>query len=212
MLWLPGVYRPQGDTFLLAGQLDAFGLRPGCRVLDLCTGTGVLAVMAACAGAGRVTAVDIQGSAVLVARLNAWFSRVPVRVLRGDLFAPVTGQTFDLIMANPPYVPGPDSARGAALAWQAGSHGRTVIDRICARAPLMLAPGGTLLMVQSVLSGEVATLEALRAAGLKASVVARQTQEFGPVLRARARYLEARGLIRPGQRYEELVVIRADQP
>jgi release factor glutamine methyltransferase len=211
MMRLPGVYRPQGDTLLLAEQLRGVGLWPGCRVLDLCTGTGVLAMTAARGGAGPVTAVDVGGRAVLSARLNAWLRRAPVRVLRGDLFAPVAGEVFDVVVANPPYVPGPDAARGRALAWNAGWDGRSVIDRICARAPLMLAGGGTLLMVQSALSGVESTLGSLRAAGLKASVVARRIQPFGPVLRSRAALLEGRGLTRPGQRHEELVVVRADQ-
>jgi release factor glutamine methyltransferase len=211
MMRFPGVYRPQGDTLLLAEQLRGVGLRPGHRVLDLCAGTGVLAVTAARAGAGPVTAVDIEGRAVLAARLNAWLRRVPVRVLRGDLFSPVAGEVFDVIVTNPPYVPGPAPAPGRARAWDAGPGGRAVIDRICASTPVMLAAGGTLLMVQSALSGVTATVGSLRAAGLKASVVARRTQPFGPVLRSRAALLERRGLVPGGQRHEELVVIRADQ-
>lgn len=86
-----------------------------------------------------------------------------------------------------------------------------MIDRICMRVPATLAADGTLLMVQSALCGVETTLSSLRAAGLKASVVARRSQPFGPVLRARTAFPEERGLIRPGQRHEELVVIRADR-
>lgn len=206
-----GVYRPQSDTFLLARELCCGGIQ-GSRVLDLCTGTGALAIIAAYAGAEAVTAVDVEGRAVLTAWMNARLRRVPVRVLRGDLFEPIADELFDVIVANPPYVPSADGPRGVrGRAWDAGRQGRAVIDRICARAPGTLAVGGTLLMVQSVLCGVETTLNALRGAGLKASVVARRRQPFGPVLRSRAAFLEEEGLIRPGQRHEELVVIRADQ-
>jgi release factor glutamine methyltransferase len=57
-----------------------------------------------------------------------------------------------------------------------------------------------------------ATVRRLRDTGLKASVVARRRVPFGPVLRARAGFLERSGLIEPGQRHEELVVIRGDRP
>jgi release factor glutamine methyltransferase len=90
--------------------------------------------------------------------------------------------------------------------------GRAVVDRICASAPSMLGSGGTLLMVHSALCGVATTLDSLRAAGLKASVIARRQEPFGPVMLGRAGRLEARGVIRPGQRHEELVVVRADRP
>lgn len=214
-MWLfrpRGVYPPQGDTFLLADELYGTRLRPGSRVLDLCTGTGVLAVTAARVGAGSVTAVDVASRAVLAARINAWLRRTPVRVLRGDLFEPVAGEVFDLVVANPPYVPSTGVPRRARCrAWDAGGRGRLMVDRICARVPWTLAAGGTLLMVQSSLCGVEPTLAALRAAGLRTAVVARRRQPFGPVLRSRAAFLEKQGLIRPGERDEELVVIRADR-
>ncbi|GAA2595829.1 HemK2/MTQ2 family protein methyltransferase [Actinomadura fulvescens] len=210
----PGVYRPQGDTDLLSAALRRTPVAAGARVLDIGTGTGAVSVAAARRGDCRVTAVDVSARAVLAARLNTMVRGLRVRVMRGDLFAPVRGQAFDLILANPPYVPGHapmPSLHSRARAWNAGLDGRRVLDRICAQAPAHLAPGGTLLIVHSALSGEAATLEALRAAGLTAWVTARSTEPFGPVLRARAGVLERRGLIRPGQRYEELVVIRADR-
>jgi release factor glutamine methyltransferase len=68
-----------------------------------------------------------------------------------------------------------------------------------------------LLLVQSALCGVQSTIDHLRSEGLKAAVVARRQEVFGPVMRARAGELEGCGLIRPGQRYEDLVVIRADR-
>jgi release factor glutamine methyltransferase len=98
LLRLPGVYRPQADTWLLAETLRH--ARVGARVLDVCTGTGVLALAAARSGAGEVVAVDDCARAVLAARVNAWLWRVPVRVLRNDLFEGLSGEAFDVIVAK----------------------------------------------------------------------------------------------------------------
>ncbi|SEF62328.1 release factor glutamine methyltransferase [Thermomonospora echinospora] len=214
MLRLPGVYRPQGDTDLLTKALREAAVRPGSRVLDMCTGTGAVAVAAALGGAREVTAVDVSARAVLAARCNARLRGLPIRVLRGDLAAPVAGEEFDVITANPPYVPrhsGEPAQHSRARAWDAGPHGRIWLDRLCETAPSLLAPGGMLLIVHSGLCGVRATLDALRGQGLKAAVIARRHEPFGPVMNGRAAELEAAGLIRPGQRYEELVVIRADR-
>jgi release factor glutamine methyltransferase len=207
----PGVYSPQGDTSLLNETVGRASVVSGARVLDVCTGTGAVAMAAALGGAGQVTAIDISCRAVLAARANALVRGVRMRVLRGDLFAPIAGEVFDVIVANPPYVIGGAEPRGRARAWDAGPRGRLVLDRICSEAPRHLAPGGTLLIVHSALSGVGASLTALRRAGLRAFVAARRAEPFGPVMRSRAALLERRKIIRPGERSEELVVIRADR-
>lgn len=212
-LWLfrpPGVYRPQGDTWLLAETLRIATVPAGVRVLDVGTGTGVLALVAARCGARQVIAVDICGRAVLAARINAWLRRLPVRVVRSDLLDAVSDEAFDLIVANPPYVHADEPpGKRAARCWNAGPGGRLVLDGLCASAPALLAPGGTLLLVQSSLCGIPRTVEHLRREGLTVAVVARRQEMFGRVMRARATQLEERGLIAPDQRYEDLVVIRA---
>ncbi|GGP82190.1 HemK2/MTQ2 family protein methyltransferase [Saccharothrix coeruleofusca] len=214
-MWLlrpPGVYPPQDDTRLLAEAMAYAGIRPGAHVLDVCTGTGALAVAAARAGAGEVTAVDRCRRAVFAAWANGRAHRVRVRARHGDFGDLVGERRFDVVTANPPYVPSQDVPdRGPARAWDAGERGRAVLDRLCAVMPLLLAERGIGLIVHSGLCGEEATLHQLRGGGLKASVVARRTVPFGPVMRGRARWLEDRGLIAPGQRHEELVVIRADR-
>ena len=217
-MWLirpPGVYRPQADTWLLARALREAAVPSGARVLDVGTGTGALSVAAARAGAATVTAVDLSRRAVWAARLNTGVRRLPVRVRHGDALDVAAGDLFDLVLANPPYVPAAADAlpvRGAARAWDAGRDGRALLNRVCAVAPVLLAPGGTLLVVHSALCGVDATLQQLRGAGLKAAVVRRQVVPFGPVLSGRAELLRSRGLIGPGQRYEEVVVVRADRP
>ncbi len=206
----PGVFAPISDTRLLAARLRAHLPGPQTRVLDLCSGSGYLAVVAALAGAGEVTAVDLSRRAVLSARLNARLNGVRVRALRGDLLAPVRGERFDLIVSNPPYVPAANDAlpgRGAR-AWDAGRDGRALLDRVLAEAPGALTPGGSLLVVHSSVCGEDPTLDRLRDAGLGAEVIERVAGPLGPLMRARADLLVARGLL-PGDVGEEEVLVIA---
>lgn len=213
-LRLPGVYRPQADTWLLGEVLGEAPFPPGARVLDLCTGCGVLAAAAARAGAGEVAAVDASRRAVLSATLNTRMRRLPVRTCRGDALELFRWSGFDAIVANPPYMPRAEHGSGAELAgmcWDAGPDGRHFLDALGARAPELLNERGTLLVVQSELSDADETLRQMTRAGLKASIVARTIEPFGPIARARAGYLERIGVIEPGRRYEELVVIRADR-
>lgn len=215
MLRIPGVYRPRRDTSVLCRVLAETGVPADARALDVCTGTGQVAIAAARSGAAQVTAVDISRRAVFTASVNGYVRRLGLRVRRGDLFAPVAGELFDLITANPPYVPraqGDPRRHGRGRAWDAGPDGRATLDRICVEAPSLLAPGGVLLMVHSGLCGVARTLEALRSAGLRAAVVFRTREPFGPIMRGRAADLRDLGLIAPGQRHEELVVIRAERP
>jgi release factor glutamine methyltransferase len=85
-----------------------------------------------------------------------------------------------------------------------------VLDPFCRAAPDRLNDKGFLLLVQSQVSDVDRSVAALRAGGLSVAVVARRRVPFGPVMWARSGYLEAAGLVRRGQRHEDLVVIRAD--
>ncbi|MEW1599626.1 HemK2/MTQ2 family protein methyltransferase [Streptomyces sp. NPDC093808] len=208
------MYAPQEDTELLSAALADEPVAPGAAVLDVGTGSGALALAAARRGA-RVTAVDVSRRAVCAARLNALRAGLSVQVLRGNLFEPVRGRSFDLVLANPPYVPAPRAhrpPRGAARAWDAGGDGRLVLDRICHEAPGLLRPGGVLLLVQSALSDPGLTVDCLRSAGMKSAVTQRQRIAFGPVLRTRVEWLRERGLLSPDENEEELVVVRAELP
>lgn len=197
---------------MLARAVGQEGLGGEDRVLDLCTGSGVVAVAAALAGAGDVTAVDVSRRAVVTAALNARRNGVRVKAVRGDLFSAAGGRRFDVITANPPYLPSASPSlprRGRERAWEAGPAGRAVLDRICREAPAHLRPGGRLLLVHSSVCGIDETLRALGAGGLEADVIERRTGPLGPLLRERAPMLEQRGLLEPGTREEEVVIVRA---
>ncbi|GAB3473805.1 HemK2/MTQ2 family protein methyltransferase [Nocardiopsis coralliicola] len=211
----PGVYPAQEDTALLRGVLRQLGRRgslSGRSVLDVGSGTGALGIEASRAGAARLTSVDLSRRSVLASWLNSRLYGVRATVLRGDLFAPVAPHRFDLVLANPPYLPAhsllPPRYR-IARCWDAGPDGRLLLDRLCAEVPSVLTTGGTLLLVQSALADEQATVNRLKAAGLAPEVRARALVPFGPVLQARARALRARGLLAADQLREELVVIEA---
>ena len=128
---------------------------PVRRVLDLCTGSGCLAILAARAfPRALVDASDISAAALAVARINLRRHRLErrVRLVRSDLFAGLAGASYDVILSNPPYV------RAAAmralpaeyryepgLALAAGKDGLDLVARILAEAPARLARNGLLV-------------------------------------------------------------------
>lgn len=208
---LPGVFRPHPDSWALARAVREHGRPHGARVLDLCTGSGLVAITAALRGAREVVAVDVCRRAVAAAAMNARLNGVRVAARRGDLFAPVDGRRFDLVVSNPPYVPCEDPelpTRGPQRAWDGGLDGRLLLDRICAGVADHLAPGGTVLLAHSSLNGVEATVERLADAGLEADVVTRRREPFGPVFASRAAWLEERGVLEAGVREEDVVVVR----
>jgi release factor glutamine methyltransferase len=209
----PGVLRPPSDAFMLAQELRREPLEEGLSVLDLCAGSGILAIVAAQCGARQVTAVDVSRRAVLATRLNARLNGVSVRALRGDLFSAVPGQRFDVIVSNPPYLPsasGELPRRGAKRAWEAGPDGRLFLDRICAGAHEHLLPAGVLLLVHSSLCDEQQTIEMLSRRGFEAQIAAHRSGPLGPRMQARAPMLRARGLLSDGE-VEDMVVVRASR-
>jgi release factor glutamine methyltransferase len=209
---VPGVFKPRSDSWLLAGRLRAV-VRPSDEVLDPFAGTGLLAIAAAQRGA-RATAIDISRRAVACARLNARSNGVRIRALRGDMFKPVAGRQFDVIAANPPYVPSVNrrTPRGAARAWEGGPDGRRLLDRLCGEAPAHLRPGGTLLIVHSSVCAPELTAAMLAEAGMEVEVVDQRRGPLGPLLSARVRELEAGGKLARGSREEDVLVFRATKP
>lgn len=185
----PGVFRPISDSWLLADALVAQGLDASTSVLDLCTGSGAIAIRAARAGAGRVVAADLSRRAVATAQVNALINGVGrrVRARRTSLYDALGGASFDFVVSNPPYVPGrdPEAARGVSRAWHAGADGRALLDPLIAGAPAHLKPGGMLLVVHSEVNGIPETEAAMRAAGLEPETLAEHRGPAGPLMRRR---------------------------
>ena len=211
LIAIPGVFRPRSDSRLLARTLPGL-LEPGRTVLDPFAGSGLLAVTAALAGA-EATAIDVSRRAVVCSWLNARINGARIRVRRGDMFSPVRGERFDVIVANPPYLPATSDVRprGAARAWEGGADGRRRLDRLCRSAGDHLTAGGRLLIVHSSVCDPGATTRELDAGGMHAEVIARERGPLGPLLRERAPALERRGLLAPGQREEEIFVFSAER-
>ena len=144
---------------ILAGDLfgDDSVIDPGgvARVLDLCTGSGCLAILAALRfPAASVDAVDVSEDALAVARINVADHGLGerVRLLCGDLFAPLGDARYDLILTNPPYVDAagmaglpPECRHEPKLALAGGADGLSVVRRIIADAPRHLTATGGLL-------------------------------------------------------------------
>lgn len=102
----PAVLIPRPETEELAEKvIEEVRSRGGGRVLDLCTGSGAIAIAVAKNSPAEVTATDVSEAACTVARANAAGADASVKVLAGDMFAPVAEEKFDVIVSNPPYIP-----------------------------------------------------------------------------------------------------------
>lgn len=144
---------PRGDTERLC-EAALQRLREDARALDIGTGSGALAVSMAlyCPGAS-VWAVDISPEALKVARENAARLGAAVRFRESDLFSALTGEAFDLIVSNPPYIETAalptlqaEVRREPRLALDGGADGLSFYRRIAAALPGHLRPGGSLLL------------------------------------------------------------------
>jgi release factor glutamine methyltransferase len=180
------VPRPETEH-LVEAVLEALGPAPaeGKAVLDLCTGTGCIAVSVALERPGvRVVATDVSPGALALAGENAEAlgARARVELLQGDLYAPLPPGPevrFDVIVSNPPYVPSGELPglsrevrREPALALDGGPDGLSVLRRVVAGAPARLRPGGTLVVEMHEGHGE-ALLRLCAEAGLAKAEVRR---------------------------------------
>jgi release factor glutamine methyltransferase len=154
----PAVLIPRPDTEVLVAQAQRLAQeRDAPRIVDLGTGSGVVAILLArlCPSA-RVTAVDVSAAALAVARANAARHGVAVRFLHGDWYAPLGDERFDLIVANPPYVADGDphlqqnglpfEPQMALTDGVVGGDGLTCMRILIAGAQRHLLPGGWLLI------------------------------------------------------------------
>ena len=124
-------------------------------VLDLCTGGGSLAILAAGAfPVARIDAVDLSRDALDVARRNVEMHGLEDRIelIEGDLFKPLSGRSYDLILTNPPYVDAeslagfpPEFAAEPRLAHAGGKDGLDIVRRILGESRAKLNEGGSLI-------------------------------------------------------------------
>ncbi len=141
---------------LIANGFEPWLPRPPARILDLCTGSGCIAI--ACALAfpeAQVDAVELSGDALAVARLNRGRHGLDdqLELLQGDLFAPCAGRRYDLIVSNPPYVHPQEYADLPAefraeprIGLEADDEGLAVVNRILAEAAAYLSADGVLVV------------------------------------------------------------------
>jgi methylase of polypeptide subunit release factors len=130
---VPGVHRPS----VALAHLTVRG--EGERALDLCTGNGIQAILLA-AHAEHVVATDVNARALAYAAFNVALNGAGnVETRHGSFFAPVEGELFDLVVANPPYVVSPESAY---LFRDSGMPGDAVSEHVVRATPAALAPGG----------------------------------------------------------------------
>lgn len=169
------VPRPDTETVIEVARSLRTDRKAPCRVLDLCTGSGAIAVaLAKELPAARIVATDVSPTAVAIAKRNAerngFADRVDVR--EGNLWEAVAGEKFDLIASNPPYIASAviptlsaEVKREPVLALDGGADGMTFYDRICAAARIHLEPGGA-LVVEHGFDQADAVRERFDAAGL----------------------------------------------
>jgi len=145
---------PRPETELVVEAALA-ALPEGGAALDLCTGSGCIAISLARARPGaRVVATELSAEALEVARANAAALAAAVDLRQGDLYDPLPpGERFDVVVANPPYVPSGEIEglsrevrREPRQALDGGADGLAVIRRVVAGAPERLREGGALVV------------------------------------------------------------------
>ena len=196
-----GVQVPKAGSLLFARHLE---FRRGERVLELGTGVGLGAVLAAKAGC-HVLATDVVPEAAACARENAFLNgvgdRVEVRV--GDCYDAVRGMSFDLICTNPPQMPTPSGRERddpVAAADNGGVDGWEILDKVIQGAAAHLAPGGRLVFTIFAFLGRKAAFAKLEAVGLKPAILGNEVQSFPRIGYERLdhiRSLDSEGILPP---------------
>ncbi|MBI5679542.1 MAG: methyltransferase [Methanobacterium sp.] len=178
----PKVYEPAEDTFLLAENLN---IKRRDEVLEIGTGTGLIAIT--CAQKSRkVVATDINKYAVKCALKNTISNRTyNVELREGNLFKPVEGEKFDLILFNTPYLPTDEEEKideELNDAWDGGTNGRATIDQFLEGVKEHLKENGRVQLVQSSLSNNDKTIAKLEELGFEAEITARQKAFFEEIV------------------------------
>jgi len=179
------IYMPSAATRLIAENLQEID---GLRVLDLGTGSGVLAILASKLGAGNVVATDVSDRAIKIAKRNAEINGVEIDFRVGDLFNPVRGELFDLIICNPPMTPSPIQLR--RFTW-GGIDGRLILDKVIDEAPSHLRRNGRLILPVISLVGIGRTYQALLERGFIPKILDYRVHPFGKTLHRLLNHLKS---------------------
>ncbi|MBW2983080.1 methyltransferase [Candidatus Woesearchaeota archaeon] len=167
------VYEPREDTYLLRDCLPKD--LAGRKILEVGSGSGLVSVEAARRGAD-VVAVDVDPEAVAKTRKAAYDAHVTVVACEGDLYEPVEGERFDLIICNPPYLP--DEPKDPDVALDGGPEGWEFIDRLMAGAKDHLADDGKVLLVFSSHSKPDKVASSLHKHGFSSKLLAKREMGF----------------------------------
>ena len=163
------VYAPAEDSFLLANALE---IRSGDSVLDIGTGSGIIALTAA-KKASNVLGVDLNPRAVKLAERNAVLNGLGNVVFKeSDLFSSVSGR-FDVIAFNPPYLPVSEDGL-LERSWSGGVVGIDILLRFISQVRGFLREDGRVYMVASSLNPLDEIRDALSQSGLSFSIVAEE--------------------------------------
>jgi release factor glutamine methyltransferase len=170
----PDVLIPRPETeHLVEKAIELARLRAAPRIVDVCTGSGAIAVaLAHAVPTADITATDLSDAALTMARENSLRNRVEsrIRFLQGDLLEPLAAERFELVVANPPYVPSDERDSMSvevrdhepALALFAGADGLDIYRRLISAAPSVLVPGGFIAL--EIGYGQARAVEELLAA------------------------------------------------
>lgn len=146
---------PRPETEHLVEAAIAFlKIHPDSRVLDVGTGSGAIAITVALETRIRILASDLSPAALAVAERNRCTHQAPVALFAADLMSAVRPVSIDLLLSNPPYVPGADAANmqrevrdwEPSVALFAGNSGFEIYLRLISEAVSVVKPGGRLMM------------------------------------------------------------------
>ena len=174
------VYEPSEDTFLLIDSLEYLNIKPRDNILEIGTGTGIIALHAA-KHASHVTATDINPYALECAKKNAELNNIKnIQFIKSNLFANIS-KRYDIIIFNPPYLPQTKSETSDDIidcAWNGGKDGRETTDKFLDQTSLYLKETGQILILDSSKSKYKKTFDTLEKKGFTVKIVKRTSLFF----------------------------------